>query len=335
MKRNLLLLLALTVLVALSWWFYQNGQKGSTLSDYEGAFAIEDTSIIAKIVVQDRKGGRLQLERQPNHWLVNSRFRAEPRIMKEMLETVSQLEVKFIPPASMVPNIIKSLASLGKRVDIYDNKGKTLKTYYVGGVTPDGTGTFCMMEGSNQPFVVSMKYFHGSVAVRFFLDEKDWKARNLFPLGDQEIVRYSLEYPKQREKSFTITQTEAGYNVEPFYDLTARNPGKLDEDIIRTYLSDIKKLKVEGFMNDHPDRDSLANQLPFCIITLETQDTATLIVAFHPMLTSDRKGNVMTDREGKLLPIERYHVSSNWGDLMMAQNEPFLKLFATYNLFFR
>lgn len=335
MKRNIILLVALLVLSALAWYLVKEAGKGSTLSDYEGSFAVPDTTMIGRVKVLDRQGRSLDLQRKDGYWELNGKYRAEPRIMKEMLETVSQIEVKFIPSASMVPNILKSLGTHGRRVDVYSTKGDVLKTYYIGGVTQDGTGTFCMMEGSEQPFVVTMKYFHGSVSSRFFLDEKDWRDRALLPVRESDIQRFSIEYPRDREKSFVISREGGELMVKPFHDLTIRSNGKLDRDLVRTYLREVSTLRIEGFNNENPHRDSLSRQLPFCMVRVELGDSSSMAVAFHPMLTMDRRGNVLTGRDGKPLPIERYHVSSSWGDFMVVQNEPFKPLFATYSLFFR
>lgn len=335
MKRNIILLVALLALSAVAWYLVREARKGSTLSDYEGSFAVPDTTMIGRIKVLDRQGRSLDLARKESYWELNGKYRAEPRIMKEMLETVSQIEVKFIPSPSMVPNILKSLGTHGRRVDVYSTSGKVLKTYYIGGVTQDGTGTFCMMEGSEQPFVVTMKYFHGSVSSRFFLDEKDWRDRTLLPLREEDILRFSVEYPRDREKSFVISRDGGDLKVDPFHDLTARSKGKLDRDLVKTYLKDVASLRIEGFNNENPDRDSLSRQLPFCTVRVDMLDSSSMAVAFHPMLTMDRRGNVLTGRDGKPLPIERYHVSSSWGDFMVVQNEPFKPLFATYSLFFR
>lgn len=335
MKRNVLLLLALVLLSVVAWYIVKEANRASTLSDYEGSFAVPDTTMIGRIKVLDRQGKSLDLLRKEGFWELNGKFRVEPRIMKEMLETVSQLEVKFIPPAAMVPNILKSLGTHGRRVDVLSTKGKVLKTYYIGGVTQDGTGTFCMMEGSQQPFVVTMKYFHGSVSSRFFMEEKDWRDRTLLPLREEEVVRFSVEYPTNREKSFIISRANGELTVEPFHDLTPRSTGKLDRDMVRTYLQEVATLRVEGFNNENPERDSLSRQLPFCTVRVEMRDSSSMAVAFHPMMTMDRRGNVLTGKDGKPLPIERYHVSSSWGDFMVVQNEPFKPLFATYALFFR
>lgn len=335
MKKNMLLLGLLIILGLLAWWVVDRQSANTTLSSYEGSFAIPDTAMIGKVTMLDRTGKKITVERQEGYWMLNERFVAEQTAIRELLRTLSSLEVKFIPPKSMVDNVLKSLGTHGRRVDIWDTRGNLLKTYYVGGVTPDGLGTYFLMEGSNKPFVVTMKYFVGSVSVRFHLDEKDWRDLSLLPLSGKTVRRLAIEYPRQRDKSFVIERKGSSFQVDPFFELTERQAGKVDQDIVDTYLRDIRKLKIEGFVNEHPGRDSISRQLPFCRIQILTEDSTDLSLAFHPMITTDRKGTILTDADGKPLPVERYHVSTNWGDFMTAQNQPFKGLFATYELFFR
>ena len=336
MKRNLLLILILALLAGLAFWLARDKGKGTTLSDYEGSFAVPDTTIIGQIHVVDRDGRTLKLDRKNGYWEVNERYPVEPRIMEEMLETVSQLEVKFIPPSSMIPNIIKSLGAHGRRVEVSDLEGKVLKTYYVGGVSPEGTGTYFMMEGSNQPFVVSMKYFHGSVSVRFFMDEKDWRDRSLFPMSARDIVSYKMEYPRDWDKSFSITrQPDGTFDVQPFYDLTPRTTRTLVQDRPANLLDQLKKLRIEGYENENPERDSISRTLPFCVVYVTTRDSAERIMTFHSIIPHDTDGAILLDQMGRPLPVERYHVNANTGDFMMVQHQPVSKIFWSYDMFFK
>ncbi len=336
MKRNLILLLVLLALAGGAWWASNNLNKSTTLSDYEGSFAVPDTTMIGHVHVLNRNGKSLRLDRKNGQWVVNDTYRVEPRVMEEMLETVSQIEVKYIPPASMIPNIIKSLGAHGRRVEVSDLKGNILKTYYVGGVAPEGTGTYVMMEGSDQPFVVSMKYFHGSVSARFFMDEKDWRDKSLFPMKVDDIVSFGIEYPRHRDKSFVIEQKSSNdFTVKPFYDLSPVINGKINPDRPAELLNRLNTLRIEGFENDNPERDSISRTLPFCVIYVTTRDSTERITTFHSIIPHDLDGAILLDQMGRPLPIERYHVNSNWGDFMMVQHHPFSRIFWSYDMFFK
>lgn len=334
-RTNLLLLTGLILLVGIIWWMQRKDGGTTTLTSWEGAFAVKDTASIGKIRILDRDEHQLLLHRDGSRWIVNEKFPVEPRIMREMLETVSQLEILFIPPSQMIPNILKSLAAHGRRVDIWDRKGDLLKTYYVGGVTPEGTGTYMLMEGSDKPFVMTMKYFHGSVSVRYFLDEKDWRDRSVFYTRPDDIVALSVDYPRQKENAFKITRHGKNLEVTPLHTFTPVNRGTVDKDLVATYLAEIGKYKAETIMNDYPGRDSISQQLPFCQISITLKDSSVQIANFHPVLPTDHEGNPKLSVAGFPVGMERMHVNTSRGDYLLVQYELFRKVFATYPYFFR
>lgn len=318
-----------------AWWIYSNQSGQSTLSDYEGAFAIPDADMIYKVSMQDRNGTKLLLERKEHFWLLNGTYKAESVVMNELMRTLTTVEMAFIPRKSMIPNILKSLGSHGRRVDIWGKGDKLLKSYYVGGVTPDGLGTYFLMEGSNQPFVVKMRGFVGSVSVRYHLQEDDWRDLSVFPIQGQKITRFAVEYPKQRDNSFIIEKKNNGYEVRPFFPITPKNMGTVDQDQVKTYLDRLSYYKMEGYNNDNPDRDSISQVVPFCRISYTTNENQEHQLTFHPMVPTDRRGEILRDASGDVVPVFRYKVNSSWGDFFQVQHEPMKEVFVSYNIFFR
>jgi hypothetical protein len=334
-RNNLLLLGGLILLLGAIWWLNKKDEGPSTLKSWEGTFAVKDTASIGKIRIIDRDEQELLLTRDGVRWMVNEKFPVEPRVMREMLETVSQIELLFIPPSQMIPNILKSLAAHGRRVDIWDRKGNVLKTYYVGGVTPDGTGTYMLMEGSERPFVVTMKYFHGSVSVRYFLNEKDWRDRAVFYARPDQIASLTFDYPRERESAFTITRMGRDWAIHPLYEFTEPRKDKPDKDLIESFIEGLGKYKAEAFINDFPGRDSISRQLPFCQISVTLKDSSIQMANIHPVLPTDQDGNPKLSVGGFPVGMERMHINTSRGDYLLVQYELFRPLFATYHYFFK
>jgi hypothetical protein len=335
-RNNILLLLVLIILGGLLWWLMQRDVGESTLSTYQGDFSVPDTNMIAKIRVMDRNNKTLTFERKDGFWMVNDTFKVEPRSMTEMLETVSQLEIRFIPPASMVPNILKTLTSYSKRIDVWNHKGEILKSYYVGGGTSDGIGTFAMMDGSEQPFVISMKSLYGSVAARFFMDIVDWRAKTLFDLNPEDIMSMSVDYPRNKEDGFVIKRKDKReFDVKPFSELTSVAAGKVDNDVVLTYLKNLPKFKNESYLSDPMLKDSLSDYVPFCQVSVLTKDSVEHIALFYSLMAMDRKGTTIMTPDGRPVSIDRFNVVTSWGDLHLVQYEPLKELFSPYKIFFR
>ena len=128
-------------------------------------FPVRNTDEIGKIFIADRKGETALLERKKDQWIYNGKYPARPTAISLLLETISKINVLTIPSERAVPGMVKEIAADGVKVEIYDRKGKALKTYYIGGITSDQHGTIMIMEGSEQPYVMHIPSFVGQLRI--------------------------------------------------------------------------------------------------------------------------------------------------------------------------
>ena len=130
-------------------------------------------------------------------------------------------------------------------------------------------------------------------------------------------------------------QANRKLTVRPFYELTPTINRELDPDRPASLLDRLKDLRIEGFDNQNPKRDSISQTLPFCVIYVTTRDSVERITTLHSIVPHDRNGAILLDNLGRTLQVERYHVNSNWGDFMMVQHQPFSRIFWSYDMFFK
>ena len=117
---------------------------------------------------------------------------------------------------------LRETAADGIKVEIYDLQGKAMKTYYIGGITNDEHGTIMIMEGSEQPYVMHVPSFIGSLRVRYLVKEDEWRDRAVFNEKPEEVQEIKVEYPQQKSESFILEKTGvAEYKVRPFFSRTA------------------------------------------------------------------------------------------------------------------
>ncbi|MFN0215575.1 MAG: hypothetical protein ACKVT2_15060, partial [Saprospiraceae bacterium] len=162
MNKTLLLVALFLVLGGAAWYALSIKKKQSgTHVAWDMDFAVKYPKNIGKVFIADRKGGTATLEKNGNQWLYNGKHPARPSAVESLLETFANVNVLNIPPHGAVPGMVKELSADGIKVEIYDLKGKSMKTYYVGGVTNDERGTVLMMEGSEQPYLVHVPGFIG------------------------------------------------------------------------------------------------------------------------------------------------------------------------------
>lgn len=327
MKKTLLLAALFLVLGGAAWYaLTQKSQKGSQNS-WDMQFAVPNTGDVHKIFIADRRGRTALLERKEGYWLYNSKSRARPSAISTLLETIAKLNVQYIPPKAAEETIIKSLAAEGIKVELYDKAGKPIKIYYVGGVTNDEQGTYMMMEGAEQPYVVHDPSFIGQLRVRYLLGDDEWTDRSVFAEKPEEIQSIAVEYPQMKSESFRMEKTgEAEYTVQPFFSTTPVVNRPVRKGVPEAYILQFEKLVAEGFESNNPLRDSVTNLIPFAVVTVKKNSGEEKQVRFWPVEVLVTKDN----REY----VHRYFAEVNKDAFMVIQERVFGPIFRGYDFFF-
>ena len=266
-SRNTLLLLVFLVLAGFAAYYFLNKNSGkSTLNEEESNFMVSDTASVDKIFISTKSGKTNTLERQPdNSWLINNRYEARKDLVVSILETLKRMEVKRPADKASRNSAIRDFATMGRKVEIYQN-GKLTKTFYVGNTTDDHLGTYFIMEGSENPYVMHIPGFQGFLSTRFDLDETKWRSVPVFRTSPENLMKLVINYPTNPKESFTI----------------ARENGKLDvlhmenenEEDVKAYVENFKFINGEFFIPDPQNRvsDSLALQKHVAEITIVDKD---------------------------------------------------------------
>ena len=306
----------------------KNTNTGSNVS-WDMDFAVRDTNAITRIFLADRKGRTADLVRQDGYWLYNSRYKARRSAISTLLETVCGLNVLYIPPKAAEDNMIKSLAAEGIKVEIYGKGNKLLKNYYVGGVTSDELGTFMIMDGAEQPYIMHIPGFVGQLRVRYLLGDDDWRDRTVFAEKPESIQSISVEYPQQKSASFRVEKVgEAAYEVRPYFSTTPVSKSPQRKGTAEAYLLQFERLGAEAFATTDMGRDSVSSLVPFAVVTLVRTDSTTQKVRFWPL-------SIEEDGHTKEKFVTRYFTDVNDGeDFMITQHHLFGPVFREYNYFF-
>ncbi|MEM8909456.1 MAG: DUF4340 domain-containing protein, partial [Bacteroidota bacterium] len=238
-----------------------------------------------------------------------------------------------------VKTAIESIATVGIKVEIYGKEEEKLKSFYVGGVTSNGTGTYMIMEDSEEPIVMHIPFWEGSLRGRYWELPDAWKDRSIFRHPLEEIQSVSVEYPRQKNRSFVIEKEAEDYTVRPFYDVTPRQTGRILPGSPERYLSGFKSLIAEGFKNESPRRDSVSQLIPFSIVTLTDTNGEVTSARFFPQNVIEMEN---TPKSSTPVPleamnrgvIERYFADCSSGNFMLVQQRVFGKIFWEYSAFF-
>ena len=325
MKKNTILLAALFLLLGASavfvWRTKLSDQK--TLPP-DRDFAVKEASEIHRVFLANRKGQTALIERSEKGWLYNGKHPAREDAVASLLETLTRLTIHYVPPKSAEKTMVESIATNGIKVEVYNKDKKKIKCFYVGGVTNDETGTYAMMENAEQPYVITMRGFIGSVRSRLIFTDDQWRDRTIFSEKPEKIQSVTLEYPQARSESFRLEKKgEAEYDVTPYFSTTPISKKARRKGAAEAYLLNFESLVAEGFENANPLRDSVRSLTPFAILTVFNIHGEAKVTRFWPV-----------GEEASGQTVERYFTDVNGQDFMLTQQYVFGKVFRGYNHFF-
>jgi hypothetical protein len=225
-------------------------------------FSIEDTSRITRIFMVDKENMTADLTReQGNKWIINGKYPAKKYDINMLIGTMHMMRIKSPVATSAEENIIKRLATKSVKVEVYDGED-LLKTYYIGGVTQNQTGTYAMLEGSSKAFIIEIPGFRGYLSSRFHTVENLWRSARIFQYEDSEINKITVNVGEQPAQSFAIIVNEAGK-----YDLlntAEQKASSFDTLAVRRF---VREFKNKAFSKFYPNEmqvkaDSIYNS-PF------------------------------------------------------------------------
>jgi len=329
MNRTLLLVLLFLFCGGAAWYVieYKNKQKGTHVS-WDMDFAVKNREDIGKVFLADRQGRTATLELKGNTWYYNGKYPARPSAVETLLETIQKVNVLNIPPDGALTNMVKELAVLGIKVEVYSKSDQKLKTYYVGGLTDGERGTVYMMDGAEQPYVVHIPGFIGQLRLCFRFGDDEWRDRAIFREKPEDIQSVWVEYPQRRSESFKLNKTgEASFQVEPFFATTTRMTTPQRKGVPEAYLIQFESLISESFETENPELDSVKNLVPFALVTLKKTDGTEKLVRFWPLEIENR-------RDDGAAFVSRYFVDVNNDDFYLTQDRVFGPIFRGYGFFF-
>ncbi len=339
-KRNKFLIVLIALLVV---FIAINSNSNSTLDNEESGFSVRDTASITKVFIADNGINEALLQRTRQGWLVNKKFPANKRSVDFLLETIKKIKVKSPVSKASRNNVVKRLAGSAVKVEIYQNvprinlfnrvklfyHEKRTKVFFVGDVTQNNLGTYMLMEGAENPYIVYIPGFRGFVSVRFSPKPDDWKSHIVFNKNLADIKSVKVENHKNPNQSFEVNIIDAMGN----YDVTRLSDGSAvsDYDTLKllNFLTSFKDLRYESRLNAilPPQRiDSILNTNPIYQITLiDVHHDTTKVIMYN----KNKLPDAVTKAYEQLVPVDldRFYGSLNNGqDFVLMQYYTFDKV---------
>ena len=285
MKKTLILFVLVIILGVAAWRIVQHNPSQTASYDINSsAFAIEDESTVQRIFIADKSGHTIDLKKERTGWRLNDKYKADPNSVELLLNGIKNLEIQYIPPRAANENIIKTMASFGIQVELFAQGNQLLKKYFVGGMTQDERGTYFLMDGSNQPFVMQISGFVGNLRERFRPELNRFRSQKILDIQPDKIEYVEVLYPGQPEHNFRIESGMTRYTL--FLDTQPDGTKSMtaDRGRVESFFTGLEKIACESFLTGDIRQDSVQAGIPFCTMEIGEKESRVQRVKFWQKL---------------------------------------------------
>jgi hypothetical protein len=323
MKKNVILFGILVLVIGTALFFYFKDQNSSIKDNPFTQFAIEDTSSVTKIFIADHDGNTALLERSSNSrlWDLNKKYKAREDAIVNLLQVINRVRVRGNVASTARDNMMKIIATSGKKVEIYTNGSNTPdKIYYIGPNTADHTGTIMLLEipsegKSAEPYICHMEGFTGFLNPRFFAQEMEWRYTGIFDFPKLEISKIEVQHSVP-DWSFEINY-QGGNRIQLSH--LGQNIPQFDTAMVKDFLLHFKKVHLESYRTflKPTVEDSIRHSPP--VVRLVVTDNKKIKRTLSLYLKKGKEGTV--DANGKLTPWDPEYLwgTNDKGELGLAQ----------------
>lgn len=242
-KKQIILGISLIILLSgLAFYAMKEKEKASTLEISDTAFSVQDTASIDKIFIASKFGWKTLLEKNNNgEWILNDKYRVNKMQLNILLKTLYWQRIKRPVHKGERETVIKNIATKGSKVEVFQN-GELSKTFYVGGDVKDSKGTYFIMEGSENPFVLYMPNHTGFLSPRYVVKEENYRHTQIFGSSLKTFEEIKVQYPLNPSVGFIIKNENGNADLVGIdnYDQVALN----------NYVSSFKRIHITRYVED-------------------------------------------------------------------------------------
>ena len=248
--------------------------------EQEIQFSIQNTEAIGRISLYSKVYGHQEIIRRNNRWWINDSTKARADAVENILKILPTIKVKYYPPKSAWEYMIHTVQQEGVKVSFMDVDHHQIKSMYIGGTTNDERGTYAMIDGSTQPYVIQSAGFDGNLGTRFKISNEEWRDRMIIDELYTDIEYVQLDYDQKPALGFRIEQSsENNYKVydESKHDIKSSLP------LVKTYLQSLNKIGCEGIENDFVNKGLVLASTPYATLTLKIKNKSSRTIKIYTM----------------------------------------------------
>ncbi len=233
-------------------------------------FSVEAAKV-DEIFLSDTRGNKIHLVKNEDRWDLNDNYVARPDAVKKLLETIEYVRFRNPVPENGQEQAIKNLIADHRKIEIY-SQGKPIMSYFVGGQSKDGNGTYMLKqdvesgENAEQVFITEIPGFNGYLTPRYITTETAWRETTVFRYNQGELASLKLEYPTRPDEAFEFKINEGHVSM---FDAQGNEVQAFDKAMAKGYLLNYKQINFEAIATIELQQltDSLHASTPYYIIT--------------------------------------------------------------------
>lgn len=329
MKRTILLLLVLLLLGVLYFGYLKTEDKSSSIKIKDREFVLKDQSQVAVITIDSRGRPPIHLSKTKDGWYVNNKQRANQRIVQNMLNTMERMAIKYIPTKNENATALKRMEMHGIDLKTYDKSGELITDFTLGTNTNDEYGTYCLNQGAEQSYVMSVPVLEGGIRNFFTQSQEEMRDLNVFAFRPIDIREITVDYNKDIKSSYTIERVGAKYKFT-----SGGTEQEVNQNVVDAYVSDFKSMTSEYVRNDHVYRDTILSFTPFMEISIKSQNRPDFDMKVFPLIDLKER-NVNTRTPGDITKLhQRFFILTSDDDFYMVQDLFFKKFIKKPSYFY-
>jgi hypothetical protein len=304
------------------------------LETADRGFTVNSMNDVNKIVIRHVKLQPLIFTRGENNWLVNGTYDVDPGVFVNIEKVLTGMQMLYIPARNATTTILESLKSNGIQVDIYNNEDdrEPVKMFFVGTDTQKGDGTYMILGGSSQPYVMHLPGLAGGLRSRFEQPAINFRDKFIINNVHGSITSLTMEYPGDYRSSFKISENKGAWKIQSLVTENSNTSLFPNQNMIASYVSRFEKLGAEMFITDELTKKEIRKNLPAAILTIQNTEDVKKVYRFYGYEDiTENKGFAKTPAE--IRNQNRLFVDIDSKDMLTAQNRVFSRIFMSLDNF--
>jgi hypothetical protein len=246
-KRALTLVLLTSITIA-SAFFIDNSP---TVDVDRNIFKVSDTESVDRVVLE-QSGKKIELRFNGATWKVNDTYDADQNLIKVVMATLRQAEVKRKIANASVDSLSAALNTGGVTVSVF--AGDQLVESFVAGGNKVKTQSFFKDKRTDEVYLVNIPGYRVYVSGIFELKESGWREKIVFDFNWRNFQSLEAKFTDSPGNNFKISPQKGVFAVEG----VATDTTKLSQ-----FMDGVFSLVVEEYVESSQLADSLNQVKPF------------------------------------------------------------------------